>query len=257
MKIINWNCNGALRKKLPLLDKENADIIIVQECEDPSQSTKAFKKWRPNYIWFGDNKNKGIGIFAKENIKLEKLEWFNSIDITIPGSKTRTQNWNTNQLKLFLPIRVNDSFNILAVWTKGSDDQVFSYIGQLWKYLQLHSTDITKSPFLIIGDFNSNSIWDKSDRWWNHTDVVEELNTLGFESLYHEQNKEIQGKETIPTFYHQRKMDKKYHIDYCFTSKDFNESRMNIGEYQTWIEYSDHMPLLIDIISKYIINDKK
>lgn len=249
MKILNWNCNGALRNKLQTLDEFDADIIIIQECEDPSQSTKAFKNWRPNYLWLGDNKNKGIGIFAKPNIKIEKLDWFKSIDVTIPGSKKRTQNWNTNQLKLFLPIRVNDSFNLLAVWTKGNDNQIFSYIGQLWKYIQLHYTDLLESPSLIIGDLNSNSMWDKTDRWWNHTDVVEELAELDFQSLYHHKNSEVQGEETTPTFYHQRKMDKKYHIDYCFTTKEFYDSKIEVGESATWIEYSDHMPLCIDIIS--------
>ncbi len=247
MKILNWNCNGALRKKLKPIDDIDADIVIIQECEDPSQSTNSFKQWRPNYLWFGDNKNKGIGIFAKKEIKIEKLDWYNTLEVTIPGSKFRTESWSSDQLKLFFPIRVNDSFNILSVWTKGNENQVFSYIGQLWKYLQLHHQDLVDSDTLIMGDLNSNSIWDKEDRWWNHTNVVDELNELGFTSLYHTQNSEKQGEEKTPTFFHQRKMEKKYHIDYCFTSKAFCNCTIEIGEVEKWMEFSDHMPLIIDI----------
>ena len=35
MKIISWNCNGALRNKFQHIAELEADIYIIQECEDP------------------------------------------------------------------------------------------------------------------------------------------------------------------------------------------------------------------------------
>ena len=38
MKIISWNCCGKFREKFKEIIKYNADIYVIQECEDPSQS---------------------------------------------------------------------------------------------------------------------------------------------------------------------------------------------------------------------------
>lgn len=74
MKIVSWNCNGAFRKKYHALEDFNADILIIQECENPTDSTVQFKKWAgENYLWVGNNKNKGLGIFSKNGLKLNKL----------------------------------------------------------------------------------------------------------------------------------------------------------------------------------------
>jgi exonuclease III len=204
MKIVTWNCNGAFRKKYHLIDELNADILVIQECENPNESTKEYKNWtNDNYLWIGDNKNKGLGIFVRKNNSIELVNWS---DINI--------NYKNEKLESFLPCKINDSFILLAVWTKHANSEVFGYIGQFWKYLQLHKNKISKDNIIIVGDFNSNSIWDKWDRWWNHSDVVNELEEIKIKSLYHTLNNEEQGKEITPTFYLQRNIKKAYHVDY-------------------------------------------
>lgn len=229
MKVLTWNCNRAFRKKYHFIEQFDADILIIQECEDPARCKDAsYQEFASNYLWIGTNKNFGLGIFAKDGIKLDMLEW------------------DAGRLELFLPCRVNDEFNLLAVWTKHAVSPTFQYIGQMWKYLQEHKRSMAASDLLIAGDLNSNACWDVWDRWWNHSDVVRELEEIGLKSIYHHFHSETQGNESQPTFFMRKNIDQPYHIDYQFGSRAFYQAIQNImiGKVDDWLEVSDHMPFI-------------
>ena len=248
MKIVTWNCNGALRNKTDKADELNADVLVIQECESPAESTEEYRKWAGDYLWIGTSKNKGIGVFSKNKTKVKKLEWYGEFEIPGLSSRNSSVKWNSNELNLFLPFTVNDEFTLLAIWTKGSDKEVFSYVGQFWKYLQIHKSDLNKDNVIVLGDLNSNSCWDKPDRWWNHSDIIFELADIGIESIYHKKKSESQGQEKTPTFFMHKKNEKPYHIDYVFCSKNIMEhAELQIGEFHEWISTSDHMPLVLNL----------
>lgn len=231
MKVISWNCNGALRKKFHHLEQFDADVLIIQECENPALcKSSEYVSWAKNYLWHGLNKNSGLGVFAKEHITLSKLDW------------------PSDTFELFLPFRIDTDLHFIAVWTKQANSPTFQYIGQFWKYLQLNKTLIASTQPVICGDFNSNKIWDKWDRWWNHSDVINELSELGIESLYHTFYSQEQGLEKDATFYLHRNTDKPYHIDYAFLPKNLlPKASVSVGLQAEWLAVSDHMPLLIKI----------
>lgn len=234
LKIVTWNCNGAFRKKFESISDLKADIYIIQECENPIESGHIYYiKWANNFIWTGDNKNKGLAVFAGPDVKIEKLEWAN--------------NFKNHTVKHFLPCKINRDFDLLAVWTHKNNSPNFGYIGQLWKYIQINKNKLNEA--LIVGDFNSNSIWDESDRWWNHSDVVNELNEIGIESIYHKLTGEPHGKESKPTLYFQRNLSKPYHIDYIFGAKKFTDRTkiIEIGQADKWLKLSDHMPIFCEL----------
>jgi len=66
MKLVTWNCNGALRNKLKDVDSLDADILLIQECENPEMATKHYGEWVGDYLWVGTDKNKGICVFPKK-----------------------------------------------------------------------------------------------------------------------------------------------------------------------------------------------
>jgi exodeoxyribonuclease-3 len=250
MKIVTWNCNGALRNKTQEIDRLGADILIIQECENPAESTEKYQMWAgSNYLWVGESRHKGVGVFPKNRNTVESLNWKGDFKISGLLSESRALNWSTNDLRLFMPFIVNDELTILGVWTKADkSNEIFGYIGQFWKYLQIHRDVLSKARTLVVGDFNSNSIWDKPERWWNHSDVIKELRDIELESVYHFQLQESQGKETKPTFFLQRNRDKPYHIDYIFASSDLlNNCELEVGQHDDWLPFSDHMPLCLSI----------
>ena len=141
MKILTWNCNGAFRRKFENILDFNADLSIIQECENPAEiQHKQYQDWAENYLWIGDDRNKGLAVFAKPEIKLEKLNWSNQ--------------YKDHFVKHFLSCSINQDFDLLAVWTHRNNSPNFGYIGQLWKYLQVNKDKLNNT--IIAGDFNSN-----------------------------------------------------------------------------------------------------
>src|SRR5690554_6702446 len=146
-RIVSWNCAGALRKKLHVIDTLNADVLVIQECEDPSRSSVQYREWAGNHHWVGDNKSKGLGVFSKCEQPIQKLDWSGSFTLNGLLTPSASHSWSTQELKLFLPVKIG-SLTLLAVWTKGSETQAFGYVGQLWKYLHIHGADIANAEAL-------------------------------------------------------------------------------------------------------------
>ena len=248
MKIVTWNCNGALRRKLLAVDELNADVLVVQECEDLARSTEDYRRWAGGYLWIGESPNRGIGIFPKNGHSVRALDWHGVFRLAGLESQSEAIQWASPDLRLFLPFSIDDQLTGLAVWTKGGRGEPFGYMGQFWKYLQIHRDKLAADKTVILGDFNSNTCWDQPGRWWNHSDVVAELASLSLRSLYHHQFSESQGREKTPTFFMHRRMDRPFHIDYVFVSNDLLEqSVLEVGAHEAWVGWSDHVPLSVHL----------
>lgn len=231
MKIVSWNCAGAFREKYTSIIEEDADIYVICECEDPARAkVKEYIEFAgDNYFWTGDLHYKGLGIFAKDNIKLEKLD-----------------EYCDTEFKNFIALRVNDSFNLLGVWAMPE------YVEMIHDYFDANN-DLFDENLVMCGDFNSNVIWnnehktkDDEGNAKDQTNLNIKLNNKGLISTYHDLNNEKQGKETQYTFYIYRHLDKPYHIDYVYAGKDV-VTDLKIGDADKWIELSDHVPLTFEI----------
>ena len=233
MKIITWNCNMAFRKKASLVLAHKPDIVIVPECENPGRLKFETDVLSPNDIcWFGNNQHKGLGVFSYSDYKFQLNDIHNT------------------EYQTVLPLVAANkkfSFTLFAIWANNPHDKGFEYVGQIWKALNYYDDLLKNKKTILIGDFNSNTIWDKPRREGNHSTVVRLLKSKGIHSTYHKFFKQTQGKEEHNTLFMYRHKDKSYHIDYCFASSDLMRklSHVEIGEHKDWCKHSDHTPLIV------------
>jgi exodeoxyribonuclease III len=234
MKIITWNCNMAFRKKAGTILKYKPDILVVQECEHPDKLK--FNEQTPeptDLLWIGENKNKGLGIFSYSDFRFKLHKTYNP------------------DLKLIAPVKVSNGttdFILYAVWANNPNDKDGQYITQVWKALDHYKKIIRNKKIILIGDFNSNTIWDRPRREGNHSTVVKHLEAKGILSVYHCYFALEQGKEVHPTHYLYRHRNRPYHLDYCFVSGDLisNLKSVEVGDFDSWKNYSDHVPVIAD-----------
>lgn len=233
MKIITWNCNMAFRKKADFILKYKPDILVVPECEHPDKLVFAPGTPKPkDSLWVGENLNKGLGIFSYGNYRFSVHKSYN------------------RDIKLIVPILVKGGaleFTLFAIWANNSSDKDGQYIEQVWKAIRQYDKLLTGKKNILIGDFNSNTIWDKQHRVCSHSNVVELLGKKKIVSAYHVCHKQGQGTEAHPTLYMYRHEDKPYHIDYCFVSADLAEGlkQVEVGGFNEWCSLSDHVPLMV------------
>jgi endonuclease/exonuclease/phosphatase family metal-dependent hydrolase len=209
----------------------DADVLVVQECENPESSASDYRDWAANHAWVGRIQSRGLGIFPRRGQKLERLPWHSA------------------DLRHFLPVRLDDNITVLGVWTQNARPKQASYAGQLWKYLEIHGSALGSNS-VIAGDFNSNAIWDSERPVWNHSNCVKKLADMGIQSLYHLASREAHGHEEQPTYFQFRHISRAYHIDYVFAHESLLAGKppsVTIGSADNWLNVSDHMPVIVDL----------
>jgi exonuclease III len=230
MKLVTWNAAMRFRDKIEEIFPFEADILVIPECEAP-------ERWGTNknlnvineFLWFGDIHYKGLGVMTLNNAFQIKLH----------------PSYNKD-FRYIVPIIVSgeEEFILFAVWSQNTKRQYESYTGQIYLALKYYES-LLKEPCIIVGDWNSNKIFDYIKRVGTHSEVVELLKNKGIESAYHHYFKEEQGKETRPTHYFRKDKSSPFHIDCLFASESilYRLSHFEVGSYDSWIKYSDHTPL--------------
>ena len=152
----------AFRKKAGHILAYEPDILVVPECEHPDKLKFNNDIPKPtDILWFGENKNKGLGIFSYTHFRFRLIKTHNPA------------------LKMIIPIAVtgnaqhpagNFKFTLFAVWANNPADPDGVYVEQVWKALQHYK--LSKKNTILAGDFNSNTIWDRKYRIGNHSHVV-------------------------------------------------------------------------------------
>lgn len=221
LKIVSWNANGKFREKYQEILKLEADIYVIQECENPETCKDAsYRAFFTNYHWAGVYSYKGLMVFStRPDIRLVKL------------------NWGADDKRVFIPVRVNNMFNLVAAWACDP------YCEELQDWIEVVAENLSEET-IIIGDLNSNVTLDpkhirKSGKSFGK--CINLLADIGLVDIWHHYRKEEQGKEKTPTFYLYRHLDKPLHIDHCFASPNLVYDMEILARYQC-----DHLPLIIN-----------
>ena len=223
----------AFRKKAHLILAYKPDILVVQECEHPDKLKFNAGTLQPKQmIWLGTNQNKGLGIFSYGAFTCKLQAAYNPA------------------YKMIVPVTVKGlhyNLNLYGIWANNPEDPDGQYVEQVWKAIHYYNKQLKRKNSILAGDFNSNTIWDRKSRAGNHSAVVKRLEEKGIHSAYHRHHKQAQGKETHPTFYLYRHVNKPYHLDYCFVSENLanNIQSVEIGDHAFWSKYSDHVPVMV------------
>lgn len=221
MRIVFWNCNGAFRNKYEYVKKFRADLYIIAESECVSKITNQnflqdiqFK----NSLHFPGDK-RGLLVFTMNAQKIIPLSW------------------DDFRMRYYMPFKFAGK-TFLGIWAKDN------YIEDEYVYTKFHLQDLRDT--ILIGDFNSNVIWDHEHGYRTHTDFNRLMHSIDHVSAYHEQTNEPFGEETQPSFYMHRKVDRPYHIDYAYLPTD-QKYKISFGN-RNFLSYSDHLPLILDIV---------
>ena len=304
MTIVSWNCNGGFWEKFDAISKLEADIYVICECGNPAKSESAeYKEFAKNYLWIGENKDRGLGIFAKdENIQLELIPHKNELAedyLVVKNEKGEKIGKRANENKKeipkeeyiefrhFLPVKVENSFNLLAVWAMGEDRKGGNrYVEMIHDFLDANkdNEELFGDTLIMCGDFNSSAVFNSKHTYKrthrdiygnpkNHTCLDCKLNRKGLVSVYHELTKEKSGEEKQLTFFQARHLNNPYHLDYVYASKELVEGKTTFtkngekvndldNEFEIldnweWISLSDHLPIIFNFVEENLEKWKK
>jgi exodeoxyribonuclease-3 len=232
MRIVAWNCRMGFAKKRNLLYQLRPDVAVISECS--RDSMLACKEDGFDSCWWGENKNKGLGVLARKPWALEP--------VGRPGLQPR-QRW-------IAPVRVQGplKFLLLAVWAgRVGDRRETNYVGQVHEAIVRHPNWFGGAHSAVIcGDFNSNTNFDHGRKRRTHSRLVQLLSERGLVSAYHTFFSEDQGKESRPTYYFWCREKRPFHLDYIFLPIEWSIKTCTVGTYKSWRPASDHVPIVVE-----------
>lgn len=226
MRIVTWNVyRGELRSRAAELDALRPDLVVLQECGQPTEPND------DQCVWSGDRPIQGVGLLSRPPGRLE------------PHSPSPDAGNSAYPVRVVGP---NMSLNVLAVWTKARP----TYVQALLTALDAYRGFLTSGPAIVIGDFNSHWRFDKPGSKFTHAHLVEVLHReFGLVSAYHSHGAGRQPGEEEPTLYWRWKEADPFHVDYCFIPEGWvpQVRSVEIGGFAEWDGRSDHRPVLVEL----------
>lgn len=210
------------------LDRLHPDILALQEVPKPKhEECAAFPSY--TFHWHGSNERQGVAVAVRRPLSVQPLP----MDSSLPA----------NTIPLLVKINQIE-LTVLVVWTQPEPNYTGSLVRSLTGYRNL----LLERSSIVLGDFNSSTVWDGNKKKWTFRELANRLeSTFGLKSAWHNFHCELYGQESMPTHYHQRKPDKRFHIDYVYVPRSLKIEDARIENFESWGKCSDHRSLAVDV----------
>lgn len=233
MNIVSWNCRDDFASKISALLSLQPDVAIVSEVR------RAALERLPatvSHTWVGPERGRGLPILGVG-------EWRVSSSGPLHG------NW-------FAPFVAEASGRFLrgvGVWTEtcATAYQVTAEraVGEMLRS--------AAPPMLVAGDLNlSESADPRRLVGCRVNGVAAALSGGGLSSAWHSRLGEAFGAESEKTYFHYRRKERGFHIDYIFLDAPRLAAlkRIGMGSFDEWVArgLSDHVPLTAEIEDKAV-----
>jgi hypothetical protein len=230
MRIVSWNCQQALHLKKHALATLAPDVAVL--CEVPLDNPFEGSLLDPPVTWHA------AGPWPKKSLAVAGFRGEMNAD-GLPEVRGR------------FGVAVSHSldFGVLGVWSAPAGgprygDEVLSVIDSCADW-------IAEGDVVVAGDFNidAHGVANGANGTELFAKIVRRLSDLGLVSAYHTWTGESFGAESRMTHFHRRKPDHGFHIDYCFIPTAWSDRvrEVTVGRPDTWLAYSDHMPIMVDL----------
>jgi hypothetical protein len=232
-RLATWNCRQGIGRKRHAVERLNADIVVLPECE---ASPALKREFGVSFLWRGDNPAKGLAVVGFNGWRIEPFD---------PPS----------DLPWVLPTRVLDphgehALDLLAVWTVERGKSRPNYAGQVAHVIDTWAAELRRGVTGIAGDLNCSLEGPSAKA---HRANFERLEELGLRSAYHAFNGLEHGAEAAMTLRWIARGRKTlgYHCDFVFLPQLMINRITStvIGSMPDWVEsgLSDHCPVVVDV----------
>jgi hypothetical protein len=226
LRLIAWNCHhGSLDTRIAELASFGPAVVFLQECSPVGKlpSTTPLVTQTVN---------------VRKGIALASL----SADYQLARLRPRARRG-----RAVVGARVDGpvSFTALGIWSQGP-----RYVDDVMRTLKAYDRVLRSGPAVVMGDLNSGTnLNTRQSPSKGHSRILDALADLGLVSAYHAFQNVQHGYETHPTYRHNHKPSRPWHIDFCFVPAGWvaNLVAVEILDGHEWAARSDHSPLKVDV----------
>jgi exonuclease III len=233
VRLITWNCARGFRTKAVAVAALRPDVLAVQELSRLDTLSEVDGDLRPTFRDHDQLQtqwSRGLGMFSFTGLQIEPAD----------GDD------HEESFRRYRASANGTAFQVVVLWTWPTEDPNRSlHYRQAIDGAVRFRDWLSAVPTIVLGDFNDNASFKKTAV----PELAEKMAAAGLVSAYHAWTGEEFGHETRHTYFHHRRDDQGFHIDYCFLPERWAPfiSRVQVGEHPQWGALSDHMPLIVDL----------